>query len=381
MRSFHVLSMGNPALNGLDLYGFIQILALGSLAIQLYFLGLQTKLALYKETVQAKDDYALSVIICARNEAQNLQKNLPVVLAQDYKDFEVVVVNDCSSDNSQEILQDMSARFPHLRVVTIKENKKFKHGKKFAVTLGIKAAKHEHLVFTDADCLPASPRWLQHMKNHFLGCTEIVLGYSPYLCLPGVLNKFIRYEAFLTALNYISLALNKNPYMGVGRNLAYTKSLFFSGKGFASHMHILSGDDDLFVNQHATASNTAVEIHSDAHVWSSPKETFKDYIKQKKRHLSAGANYKAKHRRILSLQSASAVVFYLSLFFLSVVGKWEMAIALYGIFLIFKCLVYWLAMKRLTCKGLMPWLPLLDFLYCLYTIYMMLIPKKQSPWK
>src|SRR5690606_34092381 len=162
-----------------------------------------------------------------------------------------------------------------------------KHGKKFALSLGIKAAQYEHLVFTDADCVPESSDWLTHMAGAFSGGKEIVLGYSPYLRRAGMLNALIRFETFHTAMSYLSYALKGKPYMGVGRNMAYTKSLFFRGKGFASHMHIASGDDDLFVNQNATPHNTTICIHPEAHVWSEPKTTFSAYARQKTRHAGA----------------------------------------------------------------------------------------------
>src|SRR5581483_1786901 len=138
---------------------------------------------------------------------------------------------------------------------------RFKTGKKFALTMGIKASKNEYLLFTDADCRPASANWITRMAVNFNRSTEIVLGYSPYQSAGGLLNSFIRFETIRTAINYLSAALAGNPYMGIGRNLAYTKTLFFKNKGFASHMHVMSGDDDLFVNENATAGNTTIEIH------------------------------------------------------------------------------------------------------------------------
>ena len=214
----------------------------------------------------------VSVIISARNEANNLTENLPLILEQNYPDFEVIVVNDCSLDDSENVLKEFQLKYPHLKMVTVTEHDRFKTGKKFALTMGIKAAKNEHLLFTDADCQPASADWISRMMaSNFSGSTEIVLGYSPYYRTSGFLNSFIRFETLKTAINYLSAALAGNAYMGIGRNLAYTKTLFFKNKGFASHMHVLSGDDDLFVNQNATADNTAIEIHPDAFTFSDAK--------------------------------------------------------------------------------------------------------------
>jgi glycosyltransferase involved in cell wall biosynthesis len=235
------------------------------LLLQLYYvLVVYRKLAIFKSPdLESQLNSPLSVIICAKNEVQNLKKNLSSILNQNYPNFEVIVVNDCSNDGTEWYLRDLSLDYKNLKIVTINDHPRFKHGKKFAVTMGIKAAQNENLVFTDADCFPESEHWLSLMQRNFDNQTDIVLGYSPYEIKGGFLNKFIRFETFYTAINYLSYALRGIPYMGVGRNLAYKKSLFFKGKGFASHMHILSGDDDLFVNQNANNFNTKIEIHPD----------------------------------------------------------------------------------------------------------------------
>jgi biofilm PGA synthesis N-glycosyltransferase PgaC len=210
--------------------------------IQLYYLvGNHTKLYAYTPS-QALPEVSIpiSVIISARNEAKNLAANLPYILQQNYPDYEVVVVNDCSYDSSDVVLEDIQREFPHLKIVTITEHDRYKTGKKFALTLGIKAAKNEHLLFTDADCKPATLHWITRMAANFGGQTQLVLGYSPYFRGRNFLNAFVRFETVKTAINYLSAALRGDAYMGIGRNLAYTKTLFFGSKGFASHMHILS---------------------------------------------------------------------------------------------------------------------------------------------
>jgi biofilm PGA synthesis N-glycosyltransferase PgaC len=136
------------------------------------------------------------------------------------------------------------------------------------------------------------------MAAGFTGATQIVLGYSPYTRTRNFLNPFIRFETLKTAINYLSAALNGNAYMGIGRNLAYTKTCFLGPKGFASHMHVISGDDDLFVNQNATADNTTIEIHPDTFVYTDAKTTLGGWFRQKRRHMGVGTLYKNSHRRI-----------------------------------------------------------------------------------
>lgn len=354
--------------------------------IQLYYtIVIHRKLVSYKvDEPEIFDESPVSVIICARNELENLKKNLGLFLEQDHPDFEVVVVNDCSNDGTDWYLRDLSAEHKNLKIVTISDHPRFKHGKKFAVTLGIKASKNENMIFSDADCRPASNRWLSRMQRKFKGNTEIVLGYSPYEINGGFLNKMIRYETFSTALNYISFALNGMPYMGVGRNLAYKKSLFFKGKGFASHMHILSGDDDLFVNQNATTSNTDIEIHPDAQVWSEPKHTFAGYFNQKLRHQGAGRAYQPNHKKILSLQAGSGVLFYLLLLVLiAIQAQWWLLLSVYLIRLIIQLFVYVPCFKKLSYPDLIWWMPVLDFVYYFYIMVISFVSlfKKRLEWK
>jgi biofilm PGA synthesis N-glycosyltransferase PgaC len=340
-----------------------------SFFIQLYFLvSNQSVLAAYKPRDKIKKtSIPVSVIISARNEANNLRENLPAILAQKYPDFEVVVVNDCSFDSSDMVLEELQTTWPHLKIVTITEHARFKTGKKFALTLGIKAAKNEHLLFTDADCKPSSLNWITRVAANFKGKVQIVLGYSPYTSTANFLNPFVRFETIKTAVNYLSAALNGDPYMGIGRNLAYTKTLFFGSKGFAAHMHVLSGDDDLFVNQNATPDNTAIEIHPEAFVYTEAKTTLIDWYRQKRRHFGVGKLYKSRHRKLLSLDALSGFLFYV-LFILCLVFNFEPLLAL-GIFifrLIFQVIIYRKTFSKLDGKQLIWYLPFFDMVYYIY---------------
>jgi glycosyltransferase involved in cell wall biosynthesis len=256
---------------------------------------------------------AVSIIICARNEEENLTEFLPKVLTQEYPSFEVVVVNDCSWDNTERVVDEFARIFPNLRKATIKEDAYYKHGKKFAMLVGIKAATHNHLLFTDADCYPSSDQWLKEMATGFAVEKEVVLGYGAYEKKKGFLNRLIRYDAFMIAVQFMSAAIRKKPYMGVGRNLAYTRSLFFREKGFSKHYHINSGDDDLFVNHVATGANTNICASSKAITYSVAKKTFKDWRIQKARHLTTSPLYTGVSKSRLAFNYFSQYFFYLSL--------------------------------------------------------------------
>lgn len=253
----------------------------------------------------------VSVIICARNEDDNLTEFLPKVLVQDYPEFEVIVVNDCSIDNTENVIDEFAKIFPNLKKVNIKEDDYYKHGKKFAVLVGIKGAKYEHLLFTDADCFPAGEQWLAGMAGQFTSSRDIVLGYGAYKKEPGFLNRLIRFDAFLIAANYLSAAVKGKAYMGVGRNLAYKKSLFYKKKGFSKHYHIESGDDDLFINDACTADNTAVCVDHGAITYSVAKKTFAAWKRQKQRHLTTAPHYTAGSRFRIGLGYTLQYGFYI----------------------------------------------------------------------
>jgi len=289
----------------------------------------------------------VSVVICARNEDDNLTEYLPKVLSQDYPDFEVVVVNDCSFDNTENVIDEFARIFPNLRKANIKEDAYYKHGKKFAMLVGIKAAKHNRIVLTDADCYPAGDQWLKQMALGFSNEREIVLGYGAYDKGKGLLNRLIRYDTFIIAVNYLSSAINGKAYMGVGRNLAYTKELFFREKGFSKHYHINSGDDDLFVNQAATAANVNVCIDKDAITYSKPKKNLREWRIQKARHLTTSPLYTSGSRSRIAFSYFSQYYFYFSLLGLALSVK---TLLLIPILFVIKIIAQWLVLNKVSKK-------------------------------
>ncbi len=274
----------------------------------------------------------VTVIICARNEDDNLTEFLPKILMQNYSEFEVVVVNDCSTDNTENVIDEFAKIFPNLKKVNIKEDDYYKHGKKFAVMVGIKGAKYDNLIFTDADCFPANENWLNDMSSGFVNKREIVLGYGAYKKEIGFLNKLIRFDTFLIAANYLSAAIKGHPYMGVGRNLAYKKDLFYKQKGFSKHYHIVSGDDDLFINQAANKNNTNIAISSNAITYSNAKRTFSDWKRQKQRHLTTSPYYNSKTKFKIRLSFAIQYFFYV-MFIALMLFKTTILVALIGLFI------------------------------------------------
>ncbi|MDP3557121.1 MAG: glycosyltransferase [Bacteroidota bacterium] len=289
----------------------------------------------------------VSLIICAKNEDDNLTEFLPKILTQDYPDFEVIVVNDCSWDNTENVIDEFAKIFPNLKKVSIKEDGYYKHGKKFAVLVGIKATKNNLLVFTDADCYPSSNQWLKEMAMGFAVNKEVVLGYGAYEKQKGFLNKLIRFDAFMIAVNYLSGAIKGKPYMGVGRNMAYTKELFYAQKGFSKHYHINSGDDDLFVNQAATAQNVNICIDNNAITYSVAKKTFREWRLQKARHLSTAPLYSSSSKTKIGFSYFSQYYFYISLIALAFTFK---TLLLIPIILLLKMIFQWIFLNKITKK-------------------------------
>lgn len=322
----------------------------------------------------------VSIIICARNEAENLRANLPYFLNQDYPDFEVIVVNDASSDNSLEILLEFKRKNPNLRIAYL--TTKVSRGKKAALSKGIKAAKNNILLLSDADCRPASSKWLEHMQAFIRDPVEIGLGYSPYIREKGILNAYVRFETVYSAIQYISFAFVGMPYMGVGRNLIYRKHLFHEAGGFDDHMDVTSGDDDLFINAVATPANTRVILSPEAFVFSRAKSSWRGYYRQKSRHLSTSTRYRPVHQLLLGALSASHFGHYVLGLALILFHNLETIVFInYLVRIVVVTAMYGLITRKLRDPSLVFWVPVFDALYILY--YLIFAPalfKKKEPW-
>lgn len=350
----------------------------------LYYCFFFLRLAFYKQKEKSIiSQQPVSIVVCAKNEAANLAKNLPGILYQDYKTtHEIIVVNDNSEDESKYVIDEYKKEFKNLNVIELVQEAKLINGKKFPLSMGIKSSKYETLLLTDADCVPASEYWISHMQNGYENGIEIVLGYGAYNKTAGVLNKLIRFETFHTALQYFSYALAGLPYMGVGRNLSYKKDVFNRNKGFSSINHLPSGDDDLFINKVATKYNTAIVIDKEAHTLSEAKKTFGDWMKQKNRHYTTAKYYKPKFKFLLGLYNASFFLMYPLFIFCLLFCVWWWALIPFGARLLVQAIVYTKTMKKLNEQDLAPWFWLLDIWMFIYQILFIpaLFKKHKSSW-
>ncbi|MCB0545391.1 MAG: glycosyltransferase [Saprospiraceae bacterium] len=342
-----------------------------------YWWGVFARLAFYdpareKVGLPGSPQAGASVLICARNEAANLRDNLPHILEQAYSGlWEVIVIDDASTDGTAAVLEQLQQQYSRLRVLRVAE--KTFPGKKHALAQGIAAARYEHLFFTDADCRPASGQWLSCMAAALLKTpeTEIALGYAPMrreVRWGGrLLNGWARFETAQTAIQYFSFALSGWPYMGVGRNLAWKKSLFNRSGGFSRHLHRPSGDDDLLVNATAHAGNTAICLQPESFMYSDGERSWPGWLRQKRRQLDAGKRYRPAHQLALAVLSLSHTLHYFLLLVLLIAGFGMITAAfcylLRSVSLLF---LYGKILPKLREQRLLSQVPIYDTLFAAY---------------
>lgn len=271
------------------------------LVVQLFILVRYLVVLWRRQTQNTPVIPPVSIIVCAHDEEANIKQLVPDLLRQDYPEFEVIIVEDRCNDNTYDYLLEATRQDSRLKMVRVQFLPEHITGKKYALTLGVKAAIHDWVLLTDADCRPTGNAWLSNMAAHMTPDKQIVVGYSPYRKDSGYLNTFIRFESLLTGIQFMGSALLQRPYMGTGRNLAYRKKLFLDNKGFHDHLSVMGGDDDLFVNRHSTRTNTAVSMGPESLVYSIPKTSWAAFLHQKLRHLSVGKHYRWRDRWRLGL--------------------------------------------------------------------------------
>ncbi|MEQ6124223.1 glycosyltransferase [Pseudotenacibaculum sp. MALMAid0570] len=326
----------------------------------------------------------ISIIVCAKNEEQNLQRLIPLLLKQKHPKFELVIINDASTDNTLDVLDAFKGKDSRIKIVNVENNEAFWGNKKYALTLGIKAAKYNHLLFTDADCVPSSDLWVQEMSAQFSSKKTIILGYGKYRSKRfSPVNLLVRYETLITAVQYFSYARLGSPYMAVGRNLAYTKDEFFKVKGFINHMQIRSGDDDLFIKDAADRNNTTISIHPNSFTISEAPKSFIEWFRQKRRHISTSSHYKFKHQFFLTLFFLTKLSFWVLAPFIVFWEPIEISLAIIGSYFIFNYITIGVSSKKLNETQVSYFLPFLELFLVLFqiTIFIANTISKPTHWK
>ncbi|WP_298763568.1 glycosyltransferase [uncultured Polaribacter sp.] len=348
-----------------------------------YYLFFTTFLFTDKKPKNSTKEIPISVIICAKNEAQNIQQFLPFIIEQNYKNFEIVLINDASSDETLEVMETFKAENANIKIINVKNTEAFWGNKKYALTLGIKAAKHEHLLFTDADCKPVSKNWIANMTKNFSDTKTIILGYGKYKKEKTLVNLFVRFETLLTAIQYFSYAKLGSPYMAVGRNLAYTKTDFFNVKGFIKHIKIKSGDDDLFIQDAANKKNTTICTRANSYTASLAPTSFKAWFQQKRRHISTANYYKTKHKFLLGLFFITKVLFLILAIFSFSIYSWKIILPIVFTYYFVQFLVVGFSAKKLKESKIVYFLPFLEIglLLFQFSIFIANLISKPNHWK
>lgn len=348
-------------------YIFISFAVFASIQL-LFTLIIYSRLAFHKEKnkeISSEID-GVSIIIAARNESDNLYNNLPFILEQNFKNFEVIIINHQSMDDTKYILDAYTKQYPHLKIITVERSKHLKYGKKLPITIGIKGAKYEHLLFTDADCKPASPNWLKSMVSHFDSSKEIVLGYGPYEKVKGFLNTIIRFDTAWIAMNYLSMAKARIPYMGIGRNMAYTKTAFDRVSGFKSHYSLSSGDDDLFIQEAAKKKNYIINTDPNSYCYSKAPDSWGNWFSQKSRHYTTTDKYKVIKKLMLGIYPLTLLLMMVSFVTLLLDSNFVLlTLACFVFLLIVKWVIMGLALRKINESKFIVLLPLLDIFYAI----------------
>lgn len=324
----------------------------------------------------------VSVIIAARNESDNLYEHLPTILSQDYPQYEVIVVNNQSIDDSNWILTAFAQQFPQLKVVEISKSPHLKPGKKLPITLGIKAAAYEHFLLTDADCLPQSNQWIKQMISAIQVNQQFVIGYSPFTRTKGFLNKLVRFDNTWQSASAFAFALGNLPFKAYGRNLAYTKALFQKVNGFKSHYAISPGDDDLLLQDALRHTKIAVVQDPTTFVRSAAPTTWREWFSQKAKYHISSARYPFIKKLVLGIYPLSLIFYWISFVALSFnMNYLPLSVSIFISVFILKWWLQGRCFKRLGEQKFLLFFPLWDLFYSILMPIIYYISERQKYYR
>ena len=338
----------------------------------IYFWLLFVRLAFYKKTFEETEEKPVSVVIIANNQYRDVNENLAAFLEQAHRKYEVVLVVDNSEDGTMELAEEFTAKYPHLRIVELTQSLNWFSGRKFPLSLGIKSAYSDLILLTDITCRPANDHWITQMTSAMQPGREIVLGYSSWRTTSKI-NKWLRFTAFYDALLYLSAALSGIAFKGIGRNLSYTRELFYRNKGFSAHYTIIAGDDELFVNKTATRKNVSVQLSAASRIDQVRPVTFRQWLQSEQTRLRIRRYFKLGHRLLIVTYNASLLLFY-AIFtaLLMLKAPWISVAAIFALRLINQLILFGLIQKRLHEKNLLLLTPLFEILLLLIDFFIRL---------
>ena len=290
------------------------LISLGIVALLLlvYYFGLFGPFVFRKEKSRTSNEDLppISIVITAHNEAHHLVESLPVILTQEYPDYEVVLVNDNSQDEIEQLALELNNRYHHLHYVNMGSSRSTMEGRKFPFAIGIQAASNPTVVFTNSSCIPSSPFWLQHIASKFVRQKEVVLAHTTYQSRGGLLNKWLHYDALVNSVRAFSYTLAKMPVLADSHNLAFKRHLFFDNKEkFFALSRLPFGEDNIFINQVANGKMCDVAVDPEAVIYQTPI-SFSDWLRNKRYELVSQSYYRALHRFVLQCYNWLSFLFY-----------------------------------------------------------------------
>ena len=340
---------------------FLTILWCISLAVLTIYHFVVFRIRMKENEPNISEDFpGVSVVIAVKNGSAQLIENIGSIIAQEYPLFEMIIINDYSSADEKMKLEELTKRSPKIILYHNQE----KPGKKQALSLGIEKASHPFILCTDADCRPSTTAWIKSMVAQSEG-NKMVLGYSPYVEEKGLLNLYIRFETVMTAIQYFSWTMLGKPYMGVGRNMLYPRTLFQQSNPY-EHSNIPYGDDDLWVQKTSTITTVEANLDNASFVYSVPPQSLSEWMKQKHRHMSAGHHYDKKVLWQPGLYGLALIMnwFLFPFLVLGSMLNWITGLFLAGLFI--RWITYAAWTKKLGDSDTVVWYPFLELGYALY---------------
>lgn len=197
----------------------------------------------------------VSIVLAVHDNACELEERLPQLLEQQYRGkWEVIIVDESSTDDTQDVLTRAKAKYPRLYTTFIPESSHYISRRKLSLTMAVKASKGDWILITDIDCKPTGNRWLATMAEHATDDKDLIMGYTSY---DADTPAYWRYDRLNTLCYQLHRIKNGIAYRNIGCNLMFRKSDFIQQKGFLHNLVHLRGEYDFIVNEMATPDRTA----------------------------------------------------------------------------------------------------------------------------
>lgn len=353
-------------------------------AIQIiYYLTFSSLFFKSKKTNKINTKPPISLLIFVKNSAAYLEKNLTYFLNQDYPEFEILLIDNCSSDDTDEVLEKIKTKHKKVRIINVENNESFWANKKYTYTLAIKAAKYNHLLFSEIIAKPISKNWILEMSNQISDKKSLVLGYTKHNTSKGFMNLLIRFNDVLDALKAFTFTKFNTPFRASAYNFSFTKDNFFRVNGFIKHIKINYGKDDLFLRDAYFKKNTSFSIDEDSFVEITKEKTFKDWFSAQKRNSFLQNHYKLNHQILLFLYTITklgSLTLGITLLFFY---PYKIILCIIGFYFLVKTIVLALATKKFKEPKIIFLFPFLEIILILLQISIFInnLMLKPNHWK